>query len=348
MRRLRPVPAPLAGVLVVTLLCTLGGTALAQQREDGATPRGPFTVPDPGAQLWKDVRGAVSGTSRVGGMDAGVLVDASGEDWRNFRRDKLFRYAGTFLGLMLGMVVLYHLLHGTVRLANGRSGQTLLRWRAWERALHWYTAILFVILAVTGLSILFGRLVVIPLIGKEAFGAWANLAKPAHNYLGLAFIAGIAGMIVAWIKHNFPKWVDVLWFVKGGGLVGKGHPSAGRMNGGEKAWFWFVCSGGLVACVSGVALLFPDLWARSRADVQLVSIVHGASTVLWIGGFFGHAYIGTLGSEGSVEGMVSGRVDVNWAKQHHDLWYADEVARAAASDEEGFQEAVTEVQSRPV
>ena len=40
----------------------------------------------------------------------------------------------------------------------------------------------------------------------------------------------------------------------------------------------------------------------------------------WVAVWFGHAYIGSVGSEGSLEGMTSGYVDENWARQHHNLW----------------------------
>ena len=35
----------------------------------------------------------------------------------------------------------------------------------------------------------------------------------------------------------------------------------------------------------------------------------------------GHIYIGTIGSQGSIDGMKTGYVDATWAKEHHELWY---------------------------
>jgi formate dehydrogenase subunit gamma len=32
--------------------------------------------------------------------------------------------------------------------------------------------------------------------------------------------------------------------------------------------------------------------------------------------------------EGALEAMSSGRVDYNWAKEHHSLWLAEEAAKA--------------------
>ena len=35
---------------------------------------------------------------------------------------------------------------------------------------------------------------------------------------------------------------------------------------------------------------------------------------------FGHIYIGTLGMEGAFDAMGSGKVDLNWAREHHSVW----------------------------
>ena len=48
---------------------------------------------------------------------------------------------------------------------------------------------------------------------------------------------------------------------------------------------------------------------------------------------FGHIYIGTLGTEGALEGMTTGYVDETWAKEHHNLWY-EEVKDQTLSEEE--------------
>jgi len=110
-------------------------------------------------------------------------------------------------------------------------------------------------------------------------------------------------------------------------MIGKEHPSAGKMNGGEKAWFWGgVFLLGIMVSISGFVLDFP-LWGQTRGDMAFAQGVHAIAAILWIGMFLGHAYIGTLGTEGALEGMTSGRVDVNWAKQHHDVWYDEELAK---------------------
>jgi formate dehydrogenase subunit gamma len=41
-----------------------------------------------------------------------------------------------------------------------------------------------------------------------------------------------------------------------------------------------------------------------------------------------HIYIGTIGMEGALDAMVSGEVDLEWAKEHHRAWVEEEQARA--------------------
>jgi formate dehydrogenase subunit gamma len=49
--------------------------------------------------------------------------------------------------------------------------------------------------------------------------------------------------------------------------------------------------------------------------------------IIWISFAFGHIYIGTIGTEGALQTMIRGRVSVEWARQHHDLWYEEIVGQ---------------------
>jgi formate dehydrogenase subunit gamma len=54
--------------------------------------------------------------------------------------------------------------------------------------------------------------------------------------------------------------------------------------------------------------------------------------VLFIALILGHIYIGTIGMEGAFEAMGTGEVDLNWAKEHHDIWLARQLEN---SDRQG-------------
>ncbi|HLW04840.1 MAG TPA: formate dehydrogenase subunit gamma [Azoarcus sp.] len=283
---------------------------------------------NPRSTMWRKARESQAGfTVQSGPYVTNTFINNTGENWRQFRMGPLQKYGGWFLALVPLLIALFFVIFGRVKLVDGRAGETILRWKLYERILHWFVAISFILLAITGLSLLFGRTVLIPVFGKEGFAGWAQLAMNIHNYLGPAFSIGLLIMIVLWARDNIPTRTDWVWFKQGGGIVGDKHPSAGKMNGGEKAWFWGgVFALGIAVSVSGFVLDFP-LWGQSRTDMSFAQGVHSIAAILWMGLFLGHVYIGTLGTEGAFEGMATGRVDVNWAKQHHDLWYEDEIAK---------------------
>ncbi len=331
-RRRRSMLWSLALILVLSIALPLG-YALAQSGGQGVQQQqqqrfGQDRATNPRSDMWRDVREGQGGfTTQTGPYVTNTLISNVGETWRQFRMGPLITYGGYLLIGALVLVVLVFTLVGRIKLAHGRAGMTIERWKPFERYLHWFTATTFVILAITGLSLLFGRTVLIPVMGHQAFAAWADIGKTVHNYVGPAFSIAVLLMIVMWVKHNMPKAVDLKWFAAGGGIFGKSHPSAGKFNGGEKVWFWVgIVVFGTAVGVSGLLLNFP-LFGQTRADMALYQAIHAITSLLWIGFFFGHAYIGTLGTEGALEGMTTGRVDVNWAKQHHDLWYEEEIAK---------------------
>ena len=261
--------------------------------------------------------------------EAENLINGAGQNWRQIRNRVIAVYGGWILFGLVVVMLLFYAIRGRVDLEGGESGVKVLRWTAWERFVHWVTAVSFLILAVTGLSLLFGRTILIPLMGPEGFSVWAAMAMGLHEFFGpWVFTPGVALMIGMWLVNNLPEKGDIEWWIKGGGIIGSSHPSSGRLNSGEKLWFWFIATFGVACVVTGVILAFPVEWAQTRSTMQLSSVIHGVCALLWIAFWMGHAYIGTIGSEGSLEAMTTGYVDVNWARQHHDRWY-EEVADTA-------------------
>ena len=283
---------------------------------------------NPRANYWRAVRGGEVGYTSTKGSETNVLIQSAGENWRRLRNGAVATIGGYLVIISLLTIMLYHLKSGGMKLDNGRSGSTVTRWSIFDRIIHWSTASLFILLAITGLSMMFGRYVLIPVMGGDGFAAYASFAMTIHNYLGPLFVAVLVILILSWIKHNFINNNDIKWFkAGGGGIIGNQHVSCGRFNGGEKVWFWIVTLVGLTVGISGLVLDFPN-FDQTRSTMQLANIVHAALSIIWIAIAFGHIYIGTIGSEGSLDGMVTGEVDENWAKQHHDLWY-DEVKQGS-------------------
>jgi formate dehydrogenase subunit gamma len=204
------------------------------------------------------------------------------------------------------------------------------RFNAFERLIHWTVAVSFIVLGITGLNITFGKTLLLPMIGPEAFSTWSEWAKYAHNYMSFGFAIGVVFMALLWIWYNFPSATDVRWLREGGGIVGNKHPPARKFNAGQKAIFWAVVIGTVAVAVSGYFLMFP-FYFTDVAGMQLAQIVHGITAVLFVAVILAHIYIGTLGMEGAFESMGTGEVDINWARQHHSLWVEEQQRNAAPS-----------------
>jgi formate dehydrogenase subunit gamma len=259
-----------------------------------------------------------------------VLIQPAGRVWDHFHQITLhWLGAIVILGTMAGLAAAYFII-GRVRISAGRSGHRISRFNGFERFAHWLTAVSFVVLGLTGLNITFGKALLLPLLGPEAFSAISQAAKYAHNYVAFAFVAGLVLIVAIWIKDNIPDRTDVQWFKQGGGFIKSKHAPARRFNAGEKLVFWAALGAGILISVSGFLLLFP-FYVTNIFGMQIAQVVHSIVAVLFVALILGHIYIGTLGMEGAFEAMGTGEVDYNWAKEHHDLWLEEQLAKGRAA-----------------
>jgi formate dehydrogenase subunit gamma len=272
----------------------------------------------------------IQGRVSIPDQRSGVLEQPAGREWREFRNVTLRWVGGVAILGMLVALVGFYLIRGMVRLQSGRSGRTIVRFGAFERFVHWMTATCFIILAISGLNITFGRPLLLPLIGHEAFSEWSQWAKYAHNYLSFPFTIGVVLIFLMWLGGYIPNKVDVEWIKRGGGIVGHDHPPAYRFNAGQKAVYWIVVIGGAAVAITGYELMFP-FYLSGIEGMQMAAVIHAIVAVLFVAVMLAHIYIGTIGMQGAFEAMGSGVVDVNWAKEHHSLWLEEET-RAAAND----------------
>jgi formate dehydrogenase subunit gamma len=260
---------------------------------------------------------------------ARVLIQPAGRSWDYFHQVVL-RWIGAIaiIGTLAALAAGYFFL-GRLRISAGRSGRKILRFKPFERTAHWLTAVSFVVLGITGLNITFGKALLLPLVGPDAFSTISQYAKYIHNFVSFAFVLGLALIIVIFIKDNIPDRTDVEWFKQGGGFIKSRHAPARRFNAGEKLVFWGSLGAGVLVAVSGYLLLFP-FYVTNIFGMQIAQGVHAVLAILFVALILGHIYIGTLGMEGAFEAMWSGEVDYNWAKEHHDLWLEEQLAKGRA------------------
>jgi formate dehydrogenase subunit gamma len=272
----------------------------------------------------------ISGRCTLPDQKACTIEQPAGRDWRHFHEVILPWIGGIVIIGVLAVLIIFYLWRGMVRIESGRSGRTIVRFNAFERFVHWMTATCFIILAISGLNITFGK-PLLPVIGPEAFTAWSQWGKYAHNYLSFPFTIGVFLIFLIWIAGNIPNRVDIEWLKRGGGIVGHDHPPAYRFNAGQKMIYWIVVLGGTAVAVSGYVLMFP-FYGTDIQSMQIASMAHSIVAVLFIAAMIAHIYIGTIGMEGAFEAMGTGTVDLNWAKEHHSLWLEEEKARTGPNE----------------
>ena len=265
----------------------------------------------------------IEGRGTIPDVKSYVLEHPAGREWREFHSVTLKWIGGIAILGILALLAIYYLWHGALHIEAGRSGRTILRFNVFERFVHWLTAVSFVILAITGLNITFGRSLILPWLGASAFSEWSEWAKFSHNYISFAFTTGVVLMFLIWIANNIPTRADLEWFKGGGGMFGGKEPPAYKFNGGEKLIFWISMIGGGLVIATGFVLLFP-FYGTSVSGMELAQIVHSTVAVLYVAAMFTHIYMGTIGVEGAFKAMADGIVDVNWAKERHSLWYEEE------------------------
>jgi len=348
----------LLGILGLCFVLALGAllvgdqSALAQVEGRAVEQAGPVGGNVPGGALgstsdtefWRAVRRGLQGQVSIPDKQAGVMIQSEGENWRVIRNGPVTVFGGWIILGFIALIALFFALRGRIRIEAGASGRTIERFNNLERFGHWLVAGTFVILALTGLNLLYGRHVLLPVLGPDVFAAITLAGKYAHNYLAFPFMLGLVLIFVLWIRDNIPNKYDLQWLARGGGLFTKGsHPPSKKFNAGQKLIFWAVILGGVSLSLSGLALIFPFTFAwwqptfsvlnavglnlptglTAMEEMQLSQLWHGVAGLIMIGIIIAHIYIGSLGMEGAFDAMGTGQVDENWAREHHNIWVAE-------------------------
>jgi formate dehydrogenase subunit gamma len=317
------------GALALMLAVAISAPVVAQQQPSSVNP----TANSVTEKNLLDQMKIIHGRGTIPDTKSYNIEQPAGRNWREFHNVTL-RWTGAIAIVgMLALLIVFYLWRGMVKIESGRSGRTLVRFNAFERFIHWMTATCFIILAITGLNITFGRPLLLPLIGGDAFSSWSQWAKYAHNYLSFPFTLGVIAIFLMWIAGNIPNAVDIEWLKRGGGMVGHDHPPAYRFNAGQKMIYWIVVIGGTAVAASGYVLMFP-FYLSGIEGMQGAQMVHSIVAVLFVAAMLAHIYIGTIGMEGAFEAMGEGTVDVNWAREHHSLWLEQERARTGPNESE--------------
>jgi formate dehydrogenase subunit gamma len=274
------------------------------------------------AEMWHDLRKGLRAPTSQPFAKPRPAIQSQGQDWRVYRNRYIRPYGGWLVLAAAIFVGLLLVLRVRVRLRR-RTGRLIPRISLYRRLAHWFMATSFILLALSGIVMLFGRLFLPQVLGPYGFAALASAAKEMHNLFGPLFIVSLVMFVPAFVCDNMPSRDDAGWLLRLGGLLG--HAPAGKFNAGEKIWFWTLAIGGLALALSGIYLDFPFL-ADTVQTLQTFHLMHAIAAVIVIAFALGHIYMATA-YEGTLDAMVSGCVDEGWAKQHHELWLQEVLGR---------------------
>ncbi|MDY6815890.1 MAG: formate dehydrogenase subunit gamma [Pseudomonadota bacterium] len=297
------------------------------------------------ADIWRSIRyNRIDPTVQSPGPANTVMIQDGGITWYKLREGPVITYGGSALSGIILLLVVFYFVRGRIMIDGGPAGTTIERFKAIERFGHWLLAGSFIALGITGLITLMGRSFLIPVIGLDAFSTLATGSKWLHNNIAWAFMLGLVMTFVMWVAHNIPDKLDWQWLKAGGGIFTNNHPSAKKFNAGQKIVFWTVMVLGFSVSLSGLSLLFPfqlPMFADTfgvinsvlgtslptdlapHEEMQYANIWHSIVAFVMMVAIIAHIYIGSVGMEGAFDAMGNGQVDLEWARQHHDLWVAE-------------------------
>ena len=205
---------------------------------------------------------------------------------------------------------------------------TILRFSLAERWTHLFRMVSFLLLFFTGYIFFYNNVTMLKLF----FGS-AGAAVVFHWVSGLIFVAASVSSFILWRKDARFVPYDREWLRRRGGYLGgqEVEAPAGRINAGQKIFFWLTAAFSLIMGVTGILLIFKTSLPLTLSC--LTSTVHGFFAIIFVAAVIAHAYLGTIANPGTFSAMITGKVGRKWARKHHSEWY-QEVAKEGETKEE--------------
>lgn len=194
------------------------------------------------------------------------------------------------------------------------------RYDAGERANHWIVALLFILLAASGLA--FFHPAFWFMSGLLGGGTWARIL---HPFLGVLMFAAFILMAVKYWGDNRIQPHDREWRKRLPDFIANRDdnlPAIDKYNIGQKYVFWVMVMTMGLLLISGVVLWRPYFAPIFPIPViRIAAVLHAASAFVLILGIIAHVYAGVFWVAGALRAMTRGTVSHAWARHHHPLWY---------------------------
>lgn len=200
-----------------------------------------------------------------------------------------------------------------------RSGE-IRRYDANERVNHWAVAILFILLAASGLAFFHPAFWFLSaLLGG---GTWARIL---HPFLGVLMFVLFFAMAIRYWNDNKIQPYDREWGKRLSDVINNRDdnlPPIDKYNVGQKQLFWTMVATMVLLVVSGIVMWRPYFAGAFPINVvRIAALVHAVCAFILILGIIVHVYAALFWVRGSLRAMTRGTVSRAWARHHHPLWY---------------------------
>ena len=199
-----------------------------------------------------------------------------------------------------------------------RPNTVIIRYTVANRVNHWITAICFVLLVLSGLSMFHPMLFF--LSGLFGGGEWT---RAVHPWIGIVLLVSYLGLIVQFWRENLVNRDDAAWMksIKGVLVNDEEHvPPVGRNNAGQKFVFWSMTLLLPVLFFSGLVIWEVYFGSATSIPVQRAALlIHSLAAIAAILVWVIHVYA-AIWVRNSVRAMTRGYVTPGWAWRHHRKW----------------------------
>ncbi|RAX57875.1 formate dehydrogenase subunit gamma [Helicobacter monodelphidis] len=229
-----------------------------------------------------------------------------------------FLQANYFSSIFLAIIICvplaflgHYILIGQRKFQHGKSIKVF---SSYNIFVHWFTAIPFVMICLTGLVMVFGD--------KLGGGNFVKFARDVHAIATCIFAPFGILMFLMWFKDSLPRTYDIKWFMIMGGYLSKENRPipAGKFNAGQKMWFWVATLGGACMVISGAFLFFQ---ASDLDTLRVLAIVHNVVGFIIIALLITHIYMSVFAIEGALGSILNGNMGEEEIAILHSYYYEE-------------------------
>lgn len=191
--------------------------------------------------------------------------------------------------------ILHYLIIGPKKFSH--KGDKFLIFTIFNRVIHWFTAVFFLMLVVSGLVMIFGK--------YFGGGGFVRTLRYLHLISAIMFTPFGFIMLLMWLRDMIFAPGDLTWFLKIGGYLSKKSEvmPVGKFNPGQKSWFWLGTLGGIVMAFTGY---FMFSFATLPDNLRIYAMIHNFLGMAMVAMFLVHLYMSLFAIKGSLNSMLTG------------------------------------------